>query len=130
MSNSSGSSRVPKYRLHRPSGQAVASFNGVDYYLGKHGSEESRNEYDRLLGEWMMKGRQLPTKAARSPVGQMTVNELMFAYLHFAKGYYLKNGEPTGEYDAIRYSLKPVRQGNRALWEGMAKYEACASACD
>src|SRR4051794_31240345 len=98
VSNSSGSSRVPKYRLHRPSGLAVARFSGVDYYLGKHGSEESRNEYDRLLGEWMMKGRQLPAKVARSPVGQMTVNELMLAYLHFAKGYYLKNGEPTGEY--------------------------------
>ena len=77
MSQSAGSCRIPKYRLHRASGQAVARFNGVDYYLGKYGSQESRDEYDRLLGEWMIKGRQAPLKSVRSPVGQMTVNELI-----------------------------------------------------
>ncbi len=110
MFQSAGSSRIPKYRLHRPSGQAVARFNGIDYYLGKHGSQESRDEYDRLLGEWMIKGRQPPRKLARSSVGQMTVNELILAYLQFADGYYRKNGQPTGEYDSIRYSLKPLRR--------------------
>lgn len=60
MFQSAGSSQIPKYRLHRPSGQAVARFNGIDYYLGKHGSQESRDEYDRFLGEWMIKGRQPP----------------------------------------------------------------------
>lgn len=79
MSHSAGFSRIPKYRLHRPSGQAVARFNGIDYYLGKHGSQESRDEYDRLLGEWMIKGRRPPRKLARSSVGQMTVNELILA---------------------------------------------------
>ena len=110
MFQSAGSSRIPKYRLHRPSGQAVARFNGIDYYLGKHGSQESRDEYDRLLGEWMIKGRQPPRKLARSSVGQMSVNELILAYLQFADGYYRKNGQPTGEYDSIRYSLKPLRR--------------------
>ncbi len=87
MSRSSGSPRIPKYRLHRHSGLAVARFNGVDYYLGKHGSQESRDEYDRLLGEWMMKGRQAPPKTTRSLVGKMSVNELILAYLQFADGY-------------------------------------------
>lgn len=40
----------------------------------------------------------------------MTVNELILAYLQFADGYYRKNGQPTGEYDSIRYSLKPLRR--------------------
>ena len=110
MSRSSGTPRIPKYRLHRPSGLAVARFNGVDYYLGKHGSQESRDEYDRLLGEWMMKGRQAPPKTTRSLVGKMSVNELILAYLQFADGYYRKNGQPTGEYDSIRNSLKPLRR--------------------
>ena len=110
MLHSAASPRVPKYRLHRPSGQAVASFNGIDYYLGKHGSQESRDEYDRLLGEWIIKGRQPPSKSARSPAGRMTVNELILAYLQFADGYYRKNGQPTGKYDSIRYSLKPLRR--------------------
>lgn len=110
MSRSTGSPRIPKYRLHSPSGLAVARFNGVDFYLGKHGSQESRDEYDRLLGEWMMKGRQAPAKTVRSQVGQMSVNELILAYLEFADGYYRKNGQPTGEYDSIRNSLKPLRR--------------------
>lgn len=110
MSHSAGAPRIPKYRLHRPSGQAVARFNGVDYYLGKYGSPESRDEYDRLLGEWMIKGRQAPAKPIHSPVGQMTVNGLILAYLQFADGYYRKNGQPTGEYDSIRHSLKPLRR--------------------
>lgn len=110
MPASAASARVPKYRLHRPSGQAVVRFNGVDYYLGKHGSQESRDEYDRLLGEWMVNGRQAPPRVARLPVGQMTVSDLILAYLRFADGYYRKNGEPTGEYDSIRHSLKPLRR--------------------
>lgn len=119
MSRSKGSPRIPKYRLHRASGQAVATFNGFDYYLGKHGSQESRDEYDRLLGEWMMKGRQAPSKPIHSPVGQMTVNALIVTYLEFADVYYRKNGQPTGEYDSIRHSLKPLRRlyGPAALTE-------------
>ncbi|WLD14688.1 tyrosine-type recombinase/integrase [Planctellipticum variicoloris] len=110
MPASSPSARIPKYRRHRPSGQAVVRFNGSDYYLGKYGSQESRDEYDRLLGEWMVNGRQAPPRVVHRPVGQMTVSELILAYLHFADGYYRKNGKPTGEYDSIRYSLKPLRR--------------------
>ncbi len=110
MLNSGSARRIPKYRLHRPSGQAVARFNGIDCYLGKHGSTESRDEYDRLLGEWMINGRQAPPKLAARPVGQLTIKELILGYLQFADGYYRKNGQPTGEYDSIRHSLKPLRR--------------------
>ena len=34
--------RLPKYRLHRHSGQAIVSLNGEDHYLGPYGSDESR----------------------------------------------------------------------------------------
>ncbi len=45
--------RVPSYRRHRPTGQAVVILNGRDiyrYYLypGKWGGKESRAEQDRL----------------------------------------------------------------------------------
>jgi hypothetical protein len=33
---------VPAYRLHRRSGQAVVTLDGRDFYLGIHGSPESR----------------------------------------------------------------------------------------
>lgn len=104
------SARVPKYRLHKPSGLAVVRFNGVDFYLKEFGSPESKDEYDRLLGEWMLNGRQAPPRRVQASAGEMSINVLILAYLAFADGYYRKNGKPTGEYDSIRYSLKPLRR--------------------
>lgn len=79
MASSSKSTRFPSYCLHSASGQAVVRFNGHDYYLGPHGSSASYDEYDRLVGEWMLKGRQAPSKVVRDPVGEMSVSELMLA---------------------------------------------------
>ncbi len=33
---------VPKYRKHRASGQAIVTLNGVDRYLGPHGTKASQ----------------------------------------------------------------------------------------
>jgi integrase len=41
--------RVPSYRLHRASGQAVVTIRGKDHYLGKFDSTESRAKYDELI---------------------------------------------------------------------------------
>lgn len=49
--------RIPSYRLHRPSGLAIVTLNGQDHYLGRWGSPQSRDEYDRLIGEWLAGGR-------------------------------------------------------------------------
>ena len=43
------STGTPAHRLHRPSGRAVVALGRKDFYLGAHGSEESRREYDRLI---------------------------------------------------------------------------------
>ena len=52
-------SRVPKYRRHKPTGQAVVTLNGRDIYLGKWNTRQSWAEYDRLTGEWLAAGRVL-----------------------------------------------------------------------
>lgn len=101
--------RIPKLRLHKPSGRAVVRLDGDDYYLGKFGSPESKDEYDRLIGEWMLRGRQAPSKPGRQSA-EMSVGELIVAYVEYADGYYRKNGTPTGEYDCIRHSLKHLRR--------------------
>jgi hypothetical protein len=41
--------RLPKYRLHKASGQAIVTLNGFDHYLGPHGTEESKQAYQREL---------------------------------------------------------------------------------
>jgi hypothetical protein len=48
---------VCAYRLHRSTGQAVVTLGGKDFYLGRHGTTESRREYDRLTAEWLANGR-------------------------------------------------------------------------
>lgn len=102
--------RTPSYRLHRPTGQAVVTLNGRDSYLGRHGSPESKAEYDRLVAEWLCRGRR-PSPAPESAApSSLTVIELLLAYIRFADGYYRKAGVPTGEADNIRYAVRPLRR--------------------
>lgn len=101
--------RTPSYRRHKPSGQAVVTLAGRDHYLGKYGSPESRAEYDRVVGEWLVGGRRAPGKAD-SPGTDLTINELILAYLGFADGYYVKDGRPTTEPRDIRLAIRPLRR--------------------
>ena len=79
--------RVPSYRLHKPSAQAVVTLGGKDFYLGRHGSPESRAEYDRLIAEWLAEGR--PNYGGSWALGQsITVNELILAFANDAQRRY------------------------------------------
>lgn len=76
---------LPKYRKHRASGQAVVTLNGRDCYLGPHGTAASKREYDRLVGEWLAAGRQLPLNDdAAGP----TIAELSLSYARHVRDYY------------------------------------------
>jgi len=101
-------SRTPSLRRHKPSGQAVVTLDGRDFYLGRHGAPESRAEYDRLLAEWLANGRRLPAPLAAE--SDVTVNEMVEAYVARADAYYRKNGKPTKEPADIRYAIRPVRK--------------------
>jgi hypothetical protein len=43
--------RVPSYRLHKPTNQAIVVIRGRMFYLGRYGSTESRAEYTRIIAE-------------------------------------------------------------------------------
>jgi integrase len=95
----------PKYRKHKASGQAVVTLNGRDHYLGKHGSQPSLALYDRLTGEWQLGGRQcLPTEGEA-----ISVAELCFRFLRYARGYYVKNRQPTGTVQSFKATIKYLR---------------------
>lgn len=103
--------RTPSYRLHKPTGQAVVTIGGRDFYLGPHGSPESRAEYDRLIAEWLHSGRRLPsTSAAPGGRSDLTVNEMLLRFVEWAESYYVKGGKPTGEVTLIKYAIRPLRQ--------------------
>lgn len=99
---------VPSYRKHRASGQAIVTLNARDFYLGPFGSKTSRLEYDRLIGEWLQQGRQLP-RGSGATTGPLSVIELIVAYLHFARDYYRKDGRPTSEIQSILHALRYVK---------------------
>ena len=96
--------RVPSYRRHKPTGQAVVTINGRDIYLGKWNSAASKDEYDRLIAEFLANGRRLQSDAGT------TVVEVLNAYRKFAENYYRKDGRVTSEYGCILESLKIVRE--------------------
>jgi len=98
--------KIPKYRLHKGSGQAVVTIDGRDVYLGKHGSPESKAKYNQVVAEWQLNGRALPAAHSR----EVTVNEVILAYLNHVKHYYVKDGRPTSSQHEIRASLQPFHE--------------------
>ncbi len=51
--------RLPKYRKHKASGQAIVTLDGSDHYLGEYDSKQSHAAYEQLIGRWLASGRQL-----------------------------------------------------------------------
>ena len=100
--------KLPSYRLHKASGQAVVNLGGRDVYLGPYNSKVSRSEYDRVVAEWLANGRRLSTSTS-NPAEALSVSEMILRYWVFAKQHYRRNGQPTRELDNIRDALRPVR---------------------
>jgi hypothetical protein len=100
------SPRTPSYRKHKPTGQAVVTLSGRDFYLGRYGSRESRSEYDRLIAEWLTSGRELPGPTSGNG-SDLTVNEMLLAFEQWAESYYRKGGEITGEVTNV-VSVRPI----------------------
>ncbi|MCA9261283.1 MAG: tyrosine-type recombinase/integrase [Planctomycetales bacterium] len=96
---------IPRYRKHRASGQAVVTLSGIDHYLGPHGTAASRREYDRLVGEWLARDR----RTLRGD-SQTTVAMLLAAYWKHAKRYYRTGAKSTGEIEALKVALRPLKR--------------------
>jgi hypothetical protein len=81
--------RVPSYRLHKPSGQALVCLSGRRVYLGKHNTAESKERYRKLVAEWLAAGAVAPPPSLAKPASNaLSVAELALAYTRFANGYY------------------------------------------
>jgi integrase len=106
------SDRVPSYRRHRQSGQAIVTLTDGcggrrDVLLGEYGTVASRAEYARVIAEWEAAGRRLPSAAGAADI---TVAELVLAYLqHVEEHYRHADGTPTTEQKDYRQSLRPLK---------------------
>lgn len=101
--------RIPKYRLHKPTGLAVVRLSGRDIYLGRFGTAESEARYQTVIADWLKHDRKRPSKPERPAARpDLVIDELILAYVEFALRYYVKNGLPTGETVNIKYSVAPL----------------------
>jgi integrase len=95
-------SGIPSYRRHKASGQAVVTLNGVDHYLGKWNTTQSKAEYNRITGEWLALGRRLPKKESES--AGLLMKELIHGYHN-----HVKTSMPEVEVERVALALRPVR---------------------
>jgi integrase len=93
--------QVPSYRLHRGSGQAFVQHRGKRFYLGVHGTEDSREKYRQFVAELMKSPTITPSIVEAPERVDITVVELAASYREWATGYYRKNGEPTGHLQRV-----------------------------
>ena len=99
--------RIPAYRYHKARNCAVVTLAGKDHYLGTHNSPASHEKYHRLVAEYLS---QSGKPALPTTVSPLTIVELVDKYWTFAKGYYVKNGTPTGELHPLKEALRYLRR--------------------
>jgi integrase len=105
-------SRVPSYRLHKPTGQAVVTVRTTagerrDVYLGAYDRPESRREYARVVAELATNS----AAATRANDSGLTVDQVLLAFWEHAQQHYRgPDGKPTTELDELRRSVVPLRK--------------------
>ena len=97
--------RVPSYRRHKPSGQAVVTLDGRDFYLGKFNSAASRSEYNRRIAEWAAHDGIIPDST------DLSITELLRGFSVHAERYYRgPDGKPTTEVANFKPIVRRLRK--------------------
>lgn len=94
--------RIPSYRKHKASGQAVVTMDGRDRYLGRHGTAVSKAAYNLLVAEWLAAGCQVPRENST-----ITMNEIILGYWRHAEDYYRTS---PGEMERIKQAVRPLKE--------------------
>jgi hypothetical protein len=84
---------TPTYCVDKGSGRAYVTIDGRKVPLGLANTTESRDAYDRIIGQWFSNGRRLPpclvTSGAPQAVGP-SVTVVIDAFWTHAQTYYAK----------------------------------------
>ncbi len=106
---------LPKYSLHKASGQAKVKFQGRVTYLGKYGTAESRAAYANFIANLPKPESDTdsptPTRLPQLLPGEpIKVKELVLRFHRHAEVYYVNpdDGTPTGEHITVRCALRPL----------------------
>ena len=96
--------RIPSYRHHKPTNQAVVTISCRDFYLGRFDSKASRQGYDRLIAEYLASGRSI---TFGPPVTGLTIENLIADFAAFAKKQY--GVDSSSEYLRMKSILSRLR---------------------
>jgi hypothetical protein len=101
---------LPKYSLHKASGQAKVRFQNRDHYLGKYGTSVSTEAYERLIATLPKpvpapEDKAIPKLAAGAI---LFVSELIRRFYHHAKAYFVWDDQPTGAHITLRAALRQL----------------------
>ena len=80
--------KIPAYRLHKPTGQAVVRLDGRDIYLGRHDTLESHEKYRRVVAEWLATGLPAPVPVNATSAPALSVAEVILAFWKHAQAHY------------------------------------------
>ncbi len=94
--------KIPKYCLHKATGQAYVNHDGQRLYLGLHGTADSEERYRRFVRE--LTNHSLP--ATTRPGKSICVVELGNVYRKFAEEYFQNS---PASMDRIRICLRLLR---------------------
>jgi len=90
---------LPKYSLHRPSGQAKVRHNGRTIYLGKFGTPESKAAYARFIANLpkqeavaIFTATPRPATEEGEPRTPLLVGEIVLRFFNHAREYYVRDG--------------------------------------
>lgn len=106
--------RIPKYRLHKPSGRAVFAYKPLFgskriYLPGKYGSDESRRAYQDYVNRVI--AHQSESQPAPKPSRNSLVGELFAAFLEWSQVHHCGNGD-TSEFDHHRAAYRVLSRSH------------------
>lgn len=85
----------------------MVMLNGRANYLGRHGTPESKERYDRLVAQWLAAGRKAPIQ----PGDGININELCAAFWrHAGQHYRKKDGTSTTRLGIVGDVIRTLRR--------------------
>jgi integrase len=101
--------RVPKYRPRPDRDYAFVEMNGERIALpGRINSAESLDAYRRLLNEYLRQHANDHKPERTRPSWDLTITELVSAWLDHCKVYYASANTRSNEYQNCRYAVRPL----------------------
>lgn len=111
-------STKPSYCRDRATERAYVVIDGKRHWLGPrgtYGTQETRDAYDRLIGEWIARGRAPDPAAGAAPSAVLTVSDVCLAFWEHALTTYpappfAAGNRPEGELGNFWDALRPLRR--------------------